>query len=154
MDTYRLVLASVMTATLGIPALRTRVESRNGSIYYIGSGGREERITDSGADTDPALSADGREIVFVRSWLFTDAGDERVRSELHIYNLSRHQDDVILQAPIIIDGSKYFGMGSPQFSPDESSIYFLFNWSVAAHGLAELSVPTRRVRFIVPAISF
>jgi hypothetical protein len=154
MATYRLVIVFLITATSGIPGLRIRVESRNGSIYYIAADGIEERITDGRADDDPAVSVDGGEIVFVRSWPAADAGDERVRSELHVYNLRQHHDDIILQAPIIIDGTKYFGFGSPQFSPDASRVYFLFNWSVATHGLAEVSVATHRVRFIMPAMSF
>lgn len=130
-----------------------RVESRNGSIYLIDASGFTHRLTNSTEDQSPSLSLSGSEVVYARSWP-SDEGREGAASEIRIYNLATGADEPVLRSPIMIDGKKYFGFGSPRFSPDAKTVYFLINWAVTTHGLVSLDVPSHAVRFLMPAVSF
>lgn len=135
-------------------ALAQRVEAREGSIYLIGRDGVDTRLTSGPRDSSPALSASGTQIAYVRTYASSEPGSDGSLSEIRVYDVPTKEDQSILRAPTTIEGEKYFGFGTPQFSADGSRIYFAFDWSVTTHGLASVDLKTRTVKFLMPAVSF
>src|SRR5229473_1702761 len=59
------------------PLLRgQRVEARAGDVYYADKLGQLHRMTGNGMNSDPALSLDGKSIIFVRETLIPADFDE------------------------------------------------------------------------------
>jgi hypothetical protein len=131
-----------------------RVEERDGSIYLIGQSGAITKITEGNNDSSPALSADRAKVVYLRTYASNEPGSDGSLSEIRCYQVSTRRDQSILRAPTVIDGQRYFGFGSPQFSADGLQVFFLFDWSVTTHGLASVGLRTRSVKFLMPAVTF
>ncbi len=131
-----------------------RVESQGGSIYLIDERGHKDRLTMGGFDTQPSLSADGKEVAYVRSRPSQTADDEGAVSEIRIINLVLRTDEVVFHGPAFIGDKRYSGFGTPRLSPDGKLLYFLFNWSATTHGLATLNLTSHEIKFLMPAVSF
>jgi hypothetical protein len=146
---------AVTLSLIVVPTTRAqRVEARDGSIYLIDGGGKEKTLTNSGKDAEPVLSTKGDQVAYVRSYTSKEASSEGVVSEIRVHNVVTGHDQTVLRGPVLIEGEKYFGFGSPRFSPDARKLYFLFNWSVTTHGLASLDLASHDVKFLMPAVDF
>jgi hypothetical protein len=144
----------ILVVGIGCPSFAQSAESRNGSIYLIDKSGRESRLTESGQDAEPNLSAKGDQVAYVRTRPSTEAGADGAVSEIRVHNVISGTDEIVLQGPAVIDGKQYYGFGHPQFAPDARKVFFLFNWAATTHGLASLDPGTHEVKFLMPAVAF
>ncbi|MDC0743044.1 hypothetical protein [Polyangium mundeleinium] len=58
---------------------RPGVEAHEGHIYYCAQDGSARKLTDSGKDNSPALSPDGKRVVFVRAEGISPADEDGIR---------------------------------------------------------------------------
>jgi len=119
------------------------VAVQDGRIVFTSQNGIRKPITDGGLDSDPSLSFDNREVVFVRGTpghtIETGHGDDD-DNELWIASVDgEKQPRRILAGGDFIDGPNVAlgAFGSPQFSPDAQRVYF-YVAAFATGGLAML----------------
>src|SRR5271154_5514741 len=88
---------SLLSLTVIPTAAAQRAESRDGSIYLTDESGTTRKLTNSIWDQSPSVSANGEQVVYVRSRPTQEAGDEGAESEIRIYDLSTGTDQTVLR---------------------------------------------------------
>ena len=129
------------------------VSERDGRIFFTDQSGVQKAITDGNLDSQPYLSLDKRQVVFVRR----TPGDtsEKGISELWIaYVDGSKRPRRVLSGGTVIDGrgSIVAGFRNPQFSPDSTRIYFEANvWATAA-AIRVLDLATKKTKLLFPGL--
>jgi hypothetical protein len=105
------------------------VAVEKGNVVYTDSEGSVHLLTDSGRDSEPVLSPDGRVIAFVRAVREVEGvGVPRVvQSELWIVGTERFRNPKrISSGPAMTpDGRRSSAFTMPKFSTDNRYLYFL-----------------------------
>src|SRR5437868_67944 len=132
-----LLLLRALVFLLACSASRSEhVAVENGNVVYADRGGTAHRLTDSGRDSEPVLSADGREIAFVRAVREAPGiGVPRVvQSELWIVGTVRsaHPKRVYSGPATMPDGRQSSAFTTPRFSPDKRHLFFLSDYSATS----------------------
>jgi len=137
------------------------VSERNGHIFFTDQNGVEKPITNGNLDSEPHLSFDKRQIVFVRQTpgQTVENGSGNVdNTELWIASVDgRKQPKRVLTGGGIINGKEWpnqklviADFSNRQFSPDATRIYFkVYAW-VTAFEIMMLDVPTGNVTPLFP----
>jgi Tol biopolymer transport system component len=148
-----LLLSSVLHAQ--------RITARSGSIWSVDNDGHEKRITDSGKDYQPSLSADGRSIVFVRHTKVAPYENQPqemqvLESELWIADAQeRGEPKPVLRLPVASpDGRSLWSFFTPKFSPKGRYVYFLAEFAATSHALCRLDVSSGRAILLTDALDF
>jgi len=138
------------------------VSERNGRIFFTDQNGVEKPITNGNLDSDPHLSFDKRQIVFVRQTpgqtAETGSGDVN-KTELWLAAVGGSKEPK--RIPIgggFIEGPGLNivigGFSNPQFSPDATRIYFkAYAWATAFE-IMMLDVPTGNTKPLFPGLGF
>jgi hypothetical protein len=130
----------------GTPVRAQSVQTENGNVFFIDSGGRRTRLTSKGLDYDASLSLDGTRVIFVRRTV----GEER-SSELGEYN--GHEIWVVdvtrpdQARPIVLKRSTkdpWNGLSDPQFSVDGRRVFFR-NWFGNGYTLHRVELGTGEI---------
>lgn len=119
------------------------VSARNGRIFFTDQNGVEKPITNGNLDSDPHLSFDRRQVVFVRQTpgqtVENGSGDVD-KTELWIAPVDGSKEPTrVLAGGGIISGKEWpnqklviADFSNPQFSPDATRIYFkVYAWVTA-----------------------
>ena len=148
-----------VTATIGYPQ---SVSARNGHIFFTDQNGVEKPITNGNLDSQPSLSFDKRQIVFVRKTpgqtAETSSGDID-KTELWIAPVDGSKEPKrVLTGGGFVKGHNLniviSGFINPQFSPDSTRIYFEANAWVTAAAIMMLNVPTGNTKLLFPGLGF
>lgn len=131
------------------------VAVESGNIVYTDRGGTAHRLTDSGRDTEPALSSDGSAIALVRAVREVPGiGVPLVmQSELWIVETDRRPNPKrVYSGPATMpDGRQSNAFTTPKFSPNKRYLYFLSDYSATSAALFRLDLVSGVVRFLSPA---
>jgi hypothetical protein len=138
------------------------VSERNGRIFFTDQNGAEKPITYGNLDSQPHLSLDKRQIVFVRQTpgqtAETGSGDVD-KTELWIASVDGSKEPKrVLTGGGFIEGPTLniviAGFDNPQFSPDATRIYFkAYAWATAFE-IMMLDVPTGNTKPLFPGLGF
>ena len=145
-----------LVAICALPMCAQRAVEMDGNIIFEPTDGSKAALTSSGLDSQPSLSADGRQVVFVRSTpnltIDTGLGDQE-ENELWIADttgavaprrvLRGHPGGFRVDANLVLGG-----FWAPQFSPDAKRIYFMSTIWATSHGIWLLDVAAGQVRFL------
>jgi hypothetical protein len=130
------------------------VSERNGRIFFTDHNGVENAITNGTLDSEPNLSFDKRQIVFVRKTpgqtAETGSGDIE-KTELWIASTDGSKEPKrVLTGGGFIEGPNLniviAGFSNPQFSPDGTRIYFNANAWATAFEIMMLDVRTGKTK--------
>lgn len=103
-----------------------QVSEKQGNIYYDSGQGKIRQLSNSGKDSQPALSPDGKQVVFVR-----DAGNEE--TELWLMDISGSNARAIVLNHEDQDVKKNLTeINNPLFALDGKAVYFqTFAWATS-----------------------
>jgi len=145
-------LVFVLACCVGF-AQHVAVES--GNIVYTDHERATHRLTDSGRDTEPALSVDGTSVAFVRAVREVPGiGVPLVtESELWIVETDHHSNPKRVYAgpATMPDGRQSNAFTTPKFSLNKRYLYFLSDYSATSAALFRLDVMSGATRFLSPA---
>jgi Tol biopolymer transport system component len=134
------------------------VAVENGNVVYTDSGCTAYRLTDSGRDSEPTLSADGREVAFVRAVReVAGIGVPRVvQSEVWTVGTERFSKPKRLYSgpATMPDGRRSNAFWTPKFSPDKRYVYFLSDYSATSAALFRLDSASGAAYFLSPASEY
>ena len=138
-------------------ALPQNVTVQDGSIVYHDRDGATHRITESGRNSEPTLSADGQRVVFVRA-LGAAPGvgvPEIVVTEVWIASVRPPSTPrrAYRGAMTMPNGSRSEAFWTPRFSPDNRYVYFLSDFSATSNALCRLDLATGTARFLTPGVT-
>ena len=134
------------------------VTSTRGNVVFEDAGGIAHQVTDSGKDSEPSLSQDRRQVVFVRA-LQEAPGigvPTVVESELWVESIPPSgAPKQIFRGPLMMpDGRFSRAFYTPRFSANGAFIYFLADYSATSAALARLELASGKARFISPAVEY
>ncbi len=147
------VLGAVVFA---VALLAQSVSAVNGNVVFTDNRGSTKQITAGYSDSDPSLSFDGRQIVFVRRTA-NNTGIEADWAELWI----AHADGPKAASRVLEghDGNSPPGptmllaeFSKPQFSPDGQRIYFMSAAWGTSSAIDVLDLRTGKVTFLLPGV--
>jgi dipeptidyl aminopeptidase/acylaminoacyl peptidase len=152
MQLLRLRLLSVVLWAGASPWLwaQTVVEEK-GNIIFTAADGSHKPLTDSGHDSVPVLSPDGKFVAFVRgtpdALVATGSGDVEA-TELWIVGSDGHKPAMLLRGHTATDMRKVIGgiLGA-QFSPDGRWLYFISAAWATSGAVHVIDLATRKERF-------
>jgi len=137
---------------IAMPLLAESVSAVNGNVVFTDNRGTTKQITAGHSDSDPSLSLDGRQIVFVRHTA-NNTGIETDWTELWIAHLdgteapSRvlvgHTGDLTPGPTMLLAG-----FSKPQFSPDGQRVYFISAGWATSSAIHVLDVRTGKSTFL------
>jgi len=138
------------------------VSEQGGRIFFRDQSGVEKPITNGNLDSDPHLSFDTRQVVFVRQTpgqtVETGSGDVD-KTELWIAPVdgSKEPKRVLTGGDFIEEPNLNIviaGFSNPQFSPDATWIYFKASAWATAFEIMMLDVPTGNTKPLFPGLEF
>jgi hypothetical protein len=126
------------------------VSVQQGNIVYTDASGATLAMTESGADSDPQLSPDGSEIVFVRTVKETDGNGGAQLNDLWTVGTRDHVATRLVKGTANDDPEKNLTfIDKPTFSNDGQTIYFMaeaYATSGVIHALGVRDGKIREVR--------
>jgi hypothetical protein len=119
-------------------------------------------VTDSGKDHSPALSPDGKQIVFVRDLLgdrdysdFSSIGAATRSMQLWIADVNgRQPPKLVLDSPVEVKNRQFSGFYTPQFSGDQDYVYFLIQFGASSGAIVRSKLGTKDVLYVTDALAF
>jgi hypothetical protein len=135
-------------SSLGPPGVS--VASEGGNIFFV-SGGTRRKLTDTGKDSEPHLSGDGRLVVFLRTVSPKTQFD--LPTEVHVVATDGSgRDAIVFDNPVPFGQVKLDGKLNPQFAPDNASVYFMVGTADTSWGLVRLELATRKTQLLVEKV--
>jgi dipeptidyl aminopeptidase/acylaminoacyl peptidase len=136
-------------------ALADTVKVTAGNIYWEATDHPPKRLTSLGLDREPALSSDGKLVVFVRDISSRKKdGEQEPFSELWISSLSSGDSQRLLtNQPASQPEKNLTDFNRPAFSPDGKSVYFISSAWATSDAIHALDLKSRKVRYISPGNS-
>jgi len=137
-----------------------RVDAREGNIYYIGANGHARQITMAGTDSDPSLSPDGRQVVFVRKTSspagFAEPTDlHPMQTEIRIADVAgTGGSHLVFGRPVVLHNAEYATFSEPRLAPGNRYVYFLIHYSVVEFGLVRLNLASGKASMISGALDW
>ncbi|HEX2203112.1 MAG TPA: hypothetical protein VHG91_07430 [Longimicrobium sp.] len=135
------------------PSAAQAVSAENGNVVYTAPGAPPRRLTSNRIDSDPALSPDGRWVVFVRR-----AAQSRVyrpgAPTHHLYRIGVDGSGLthlLTGRPDTVPERSLSMLSSPAVSPDGRTVYFMAAGWVTSGAAHALELETGRTRFVAPA---
>jgi hypothetical protein len=156
----RLNTAMLCLACFQISSLGQRVEVRAGNTYYTDSSGNARQVTSSGVDSDPALSPDGRSVIFVRKTSAPAGFDEPrlsspVRTQIWMADLGRDEDLRLLFGGVVNAWNfKYVTFLAPRLAPDRQHLYFMIMLAATENAIIKADIDSGQYEVICSAIEY
>jgi dipeptidyl aminopeptidase/acylaminoacyl peptidase len=127
------------------------VTEEKGNIIFTSADGLQKQLTDSGHDSVPALSPDGKQVVFVRDTpdkiVATGSGDVSA-TELWIVGADGKKPTMLLRGRDSQDAKQVIGgIAGAQFTPDGRHLYFVSASTATSGAVHILDLATKKERF-------
>ena len=146
-------LASSLISTPGTARAQKVSADKKGHIEYTDAAGKRTRLTSQGQDSDPCLSPDKRQVVYVRQVpgkpISSGSGDSSP-TELRLVDVDGTHDTVLVRSASAEKVEDVLaGFASPTFSPDGNTIYFGGAAYATSGAIHAYDLTTRTVRFVI-----
>jgi hypothetical protein len=143
---------------LGAQSHAQKVSVQNGNVSISSASGETRTLTNTGHDSEPILSPDGKWIVFVRTIpgkkISTGLGDADV-TELWQIRADGKEQTVLVRSK---DSDKMetvlAGFSKPQFSTNGKLVYFLSEAWATSGALHVVDTTNSKQHFVCPALEF
>jgi len=158
MHLLRLSLLGTALFAAAMPSLRAQsVAEEKGNIIFTNADGLHKQLTDSGHDSAPALSPDGKLVAFVRDTpdkiVATGSGDVAA-TELWIVGSDGSKPAVLVRGRESPDMHLVIGgIAGAQFSPDGHHLYFVSSAWATSGAVHVIDLATRKERFFTDGSS-
>lgn len=146
------MLAALLTAVVAIEAHASTVSAEGGNITTVDDVGVARQLTQSGRDSAPVVSPDGRHIVFVRQTprhkVDTALGPESA-SEIWLMNVDGSAQRLLVEGRNDKDPKHALAaLHSPIFSPDGRVVYFLSSAWATSGSVHAIDLANAKERFV------
>ena len=154
----RFVAICGLAVALLAEANAQKVSVQNGNICIGGPAGEIKKLTSSGHDSEPALSPDGKWIVFIRTIpgkrISTGAGDAAATELWQVR--ADGKEPTLLVRPKDSDKMETVlaGFSKPQFSTNGRLVYFVSEAWATSGALHVVDTTNSKERFVCPALDF
>jgi dipeptidyl aminopeptidase/acylaminoacyl peptidase len=134
------------------------VTEEKGNIFFTNADGARKQLTDSGHDSAPTLSPDGKFVAFVRGTpdkiIATGSGDADA-TELWIVGSDGHKPTPLVRGRESQDMHQVIaGIVGAQFSPDGKRLYFACSAWATSGAVHVIDLATRKERFFTDGSAF
>ena len=143
------------------PVYAQHAELRQGNVYYVDAEGHARQITSAGIDRDASLSFDGKSITFVKD-------TARPVECMEVMNATPNETQIwlakavgsswalqlILRAPLTLDGVCYVTFRAPKLGPDNRVAYFVVQYAVTEGAVVVLEIGTKEAKYVTHALDF
>gem|GEM_PF-798673 len=133
------------------------VHAEAGNLVLVDDAGNARSLTSGGTDAAPVLSPDGRHVAFIRRGTAApvDAGPGAAESnQLWLVDAGGAAPRLLVDAHAEADPRRVLaGLGSPVFSPDGGTVYFLSTAWATSEAVHAVDLADGRERFVVPGNS-
>lgn len=146
------LLALLLLPLFPAPSAAQTVTVEGGDLYYTAPGAPPRRLTDNKIDSDPALSPDGRWVVFVRRARQTRVYRPSSPTN-HLYRIAvdgSEETHLLTGRPDTVPERSLSMLSSPAFSPDGRTVYFMAAGWATSGAVHALDLATGRSRFVAP----
>jgi dipeptidyl aminopeptidase/acylaminoacyl peptidase len=147
----RTILCAMLVAAGPVVLRAQNVTEEKGNIVFTGADGLQKQLTDTGHDSAPSLSPDGKLVVFVRDTpdkiVATGSGDVSA-TELWIVGSDGKKPTVLIRGRDSQDPKQVIGgIAGAQFSPDGHRLYFVSASTATSGAVHTIDLPTKKERF-------
>ncbi len=120
-----------------------RVSARDGRVVFTDPSGQETELTQSGYDSAPWISPDGRTVVFLRH----PAGDV-FRNAIYKIDLPSGGPKLIYAGPARYEGREGSYFGRPELDESHNTLYLISNEYATSGALLSVRLGNGQVTFI------
>jgi dipeptidyl aminopeptidase/acylaminoacyl peptidase len=158
LNLIRFVAICGLTVALLANANGQKVSIQNGNVCISTAGGEAKTLTNSGHDSEPVLSPDGKWIIFVRTIpgkkISTGSGDADV-TELWQIRADGKEPTALVRSKGSDKMEKVLaGLSKPQFSTNGRLVYFLSDAWATSGALHVVDTTNGTEHFVCPALEF
>ncbi|MDY7225620.1 TolB family protein [Hyalangium rubrum] len=157
MKTVWMVPLLVLVLALPAHARGASVVEEKGNLVLVEPGGKKRKLTSSGQDSQPSLSADGKAVVFVRRGSgakLESAAGEVEANELWWMDTTGGKPRRLVRSAASDDPKKFLGaLQTPQFSPDGKTVFFMSAAWTTSSAVHKVDVATGKEQFVSPGNS-
>jgi len=154
----RFVAICGLAVALLAEANAQKVSIQNGNVCISNATAEDKPLTNTGHDSDPALSPDGKWIVFVRSIpdkkLSTGNGEAPVTELWQIRADGKEPTLLVRSKESDKMETMLAGFSKPQFSTNGKLVYFLSEAWATSGALHVVDTTSSKERFVCPALEF
>jgi dipeptidyl aminopeptidase/acylaminoacyl peptidase len=146
-----ILLCSPLLACASLSLRAQSVTEEKGNIVFTGADGLRKQLTDTGHDSVPVLSPDGKSVVFVRGTpdtiVATGSGDVEA-TELWIVGSDGRKPALLVKGHTADDARQIVGgIVGAQFSPDGKHLYFVSAAWATSGAVHVVDLATRKEHF-------
>jgi dipeptidyl aminopeptidase/acylaminoacyl peptidase len=121
-----------------------------GDLYWQAPGAPARRLTHRGLDRDPALSPDGRRVVFVRTVKPAAHGDDAEVTALFVFDLASGRETRVIAPRASADApSAFTRIRRPTFSLNGRFVYVLADAWATTEAVHQVDLTRGSERFVV-----
>lgn len=133
----------ILTLATGTTRAGDRVQSTDGRIVIEDSAGHRTAITDTGLDSDPWLSPDGRTVVFIRQ-----SPDDMFRTAVYAIALPSRTIRLLYAGPARYEGRESVYFGRPELNDSGDTLFLLSKEHATEGALIAIDLASSQVRLI------
>ncbi len=149
----RPVATAALLALLATAAHGASVRVEHGNVVYVNDAGEPRALGSEGLDADPALSPDGKIIVFVRDTpgrSFSAGAGQAHATQLRAMRIDGRGERLLVDGHPGEDPKRTLaGLHQPQFSPDGRWVYFLSAAWATSDAIHVVDLRDAKERFVI-----
>jgi TonB family protein len=120
-----------------------RVGTENGRIVLEDSSGKKSALTQTGFDSDPWISPDGRTVVFLRR-----PAEDMFRTSVYEIDLRTRKLSFLYGGPAKYQGRESSYFGRPELDESHGTLYLLSNEYATEGSLLSIRLPSGQIKLI------
>ena len=148
----RLLIPALLFLCFTLLSQAMEVVSKNGNIYLKPEKGALIQLTNSGRDSDPCLSHNGKQIAFVRDTpgaLIDTGSGEQNATELWLMDVETRKTELLAKGKASDDMKKVLAcFNAPCFSLYDKAVYFLSAAWATSSSVHRVTLAAKKVDFI------
>ena len=139
-NSFRIPLLLVFM--IGSAGAAERVITENGRIVFQDSSGKKTALTQTGLDSDPWLSPDGRTVVFIRQ------SAEDLRTSVYEIDMRTRTPKLLYAGPARYRGRESLYFGRPQLNESHDKLFLISNEYATSGALIFIRLATGQATWI------